>query len=357
MLSKLEKLENEYKEIQLKLGDPAIISNQSEYTKLSRRYKSLEKAADLASRYRTVIESKTEAEEILSEESDSEMKELAQDQLKEANASLISLEEEAKIELIPKDPDDNKDCIIEIRAGAGGDEAGIFAGELARMYMKFAENNGLKVELMNKSEGSPGVIKEMVFAIRGEFAYGRMKYESGVHRVQRIPVTESQGRVHTSTSSVAVLPEAEDVDIDIQDADLKVDVFRASGPGGQSVNTTDSAIRLTHIPTGITVSCQDEKSQLKNKNKAMKILRTRLYDAEKDRLAKERGEERLNQIGTGDRSEKIRTYNFPQDRVTDHRIKVSWSNLPGLLDGAIEDVVEQLTMADQEKKLENLNDE
>lgn len=356
MLSKLEKLEDEYNEIQQKLADPEIVSNQTEYTKLARRYKTLEKAANLAMRYRNTVNSKIEAEQILAEESDPEMKEMAHDQFKESVAALINLEEEAKLELIPKDPDDDRDCIVELRAGAGGDEAGMFASELARMYMKFAENHGLKIELMSKSEGSPGVIKEMVFAVRGEFAYGRMKYESGVHRVQRIPSTESQGRVHTSTASVAVLPEAEDVDIDIQDSDLKIDVFRASGPGGQSVNTTDSAIRLTHVPSGITVSCQDEKSQLKNKNKAMRILRTRLYDAEKDRLAKERGEARLDQIGTGDRSEKIRTYNFPQDRVTDHRIKVSWSNLPGIMDGAIDDLVEQLTLADQGKKLDNLND-
>lgn len=350
MIDKLRSLADEYAVLQGKMQEPEVLSKPKEIARIGKRMSELEPLLGMIKEYdqcQAALKFVDEAGD------DPELKAMAEEEAEVARARLPELEEEMRKFLVPKDPDDDRSVILEVRAGAGGEEAALFAGELLRMYMRFAEENNWTIELMDKADADSGGIKEAVCKIDGVGAYGMLKFESGVHRVQRIPATESKGRVHTSAASVAILPEAEEVDVQIKEEDLRIDVFRSSGPGGQSVNTTDSAVRITHVPTGIVVSCQDEKSQLKNKTKAMGILRSRLYAAEQERLAKERGDLRSGQIGTGDRSEKIRTYNFPQDRVTDHRIGQNFSNLPGIMEGDIQQIIDELKQREMEEKLAN----
>lgn len=349
MKEKLQKMAAEFDELEQKMADPAVIADQTGYQKLLKRRREIQRAVELF-REQEKLEKQIEESNLLLEDSDEEIRELAKDELKSAKEALEKLDEELKLELAPKDPNDQKNCIMEIRAGTGGDEAALFAEELSRMYLRYIKNKGYQTEMISESPGERG-LKEVIFKVIGEGAYGRMKYESGVHRVQRIPETEAKGRVHTSAASVVCLPEMDEVEVEIRAQDLRIDVFRSGGSGGQSVNTTDSAVRITHIPTGLVVQCQDEKSQLKNKIKAMGVLRSRLYALEEEKRAKEMGDARSSQAATGERGDKIRTYNFPQDRLTDHRIGQNFSNLPAIMDGEIDDLVDALILDDQMQRL------
>lgn len=346
MDEKINALRTELTEIQKKLKDSAIFSSP-DYPKIAKRQSYLENTITLYDQTTAVKKQLVEAQE-LAKDSDPEISSLAQEEQAQLNSQLSALSSQLEEALTPKDPNDERDVVMEIRAAAGGDEASLFAGELFRMYSRWAESHNFKVELINESPSEAGGFKEVIFGVRGTDVYKQLKFEAGVHRVQRIPVTESQGRVHTSTVTVAVLPEAEETDIEISPNDLRIDVFRSGGHGGQSVNTTDSAVRITHLPTGMVVTNQDEKSQIKNKDKAMGILRSRLLAMKIEEGQKQLSDARKKLIGSGDRSEKIRTYNFPQDRITDHRISYSRSNIPGALDGNIDDIIERLQTAERE---------
>jgi len=351
LLTRLDGLVGRFEEVGTLITDPSVISDMKRFVKLNKEYRDLEKITLAREEYKRMLDGQSEAKIILETEQDPEMREIARDELETCSKRIPELEEDIKLLLTPSDPQDDKNAIVEIRGGTGGDEAAIFAGDLYRMYVKYCESKGWKIELTSFTEGTSGGYKEIIFSVSGESVYGTLKYESGVHRVQRIPQTETQGRVHTSAATVAVLPEADEFDVEIKESDIRTDIFCASGHGGQSVNTTYSAIRLVHIPTGITVQCQDEKSQLKNKAKAMIELRSRIYNMEYQKYLDEIASKRKTMVSSGDRSAKIRTYNYPQGRITDHRINYTIYNLASFTDGNIQDVIDHLIVAENAERL------
>lgn len=351
MLEKLESVKENFKELTDKLTNPEVIANQAEFQRLAKKRSEMESIVNAYDEYTSMLKKLKDAEGMVESETDPELKELAELEVSELKPQIEKMEGQLKLLLIPKDEDDQKNTIFEIRAGTGGEEAALFAADLYRMYTRYAEKQGWKCELMSMNDTGLGGIKEVVFSIQGNGVFGKLKFESGVHRVQRVPETEAGGRIHTSAATVAVLPEAEEVDVQIDENDLRVDVFRASGPGGQCVNRTDSAVRITHLPTGLVVSCQDEKSQHKNKAKAIRILRARLFDKVKEEKDSARAENRRNQVGSGDRSERIRTYNFPQQRLTDHRINLTLYKLDEVMEGNLEEIIDALIEADNLRKL------
>lgn len=354
MIEKLTGVENRYNELMDLMAQPEVASKPDLLRKYGQEQSNLEPIVEMARRYREVITQLNEARQMLEDKLDGEMRAMVHEEINELEQEEKDLEQKLRVMLLPKDPNDDRNVIVEIRAGAGGDEAGLFAADLFRIYSHYAENQGWKVSVLSRNESGIGGFKEIIFQVVGAGAYSKLKYESGVHRVQRVPQTESGGRIHTSTATVAVLPEMDEVEVEIDPNEVRIDIFRSSGPGGQSVNTTDSAVRLTHLPTGIVVTCQDEKSQLQNKTKAFNILRARLYDEEQRRIQAEHGAVRRSQVGSGDRSEKIRTYNFPQTRVTDHRIGLTSYRLETILHGEIGEFIDALTQVDQEEKLKQL---